>query len=116
MLLQKLAQGVLRVQTPLGPRFVRPVFAERVYLLWLFRNFPALPANVLSRRQQRRIETMCQRHGFISQFGASYGEEFAVLGTLEQRVPAQETASATDARSSIRGAVSPFTADVQQQS
>ena len=115
MLLEKLAEGVLRVQTPLGPRFVRPVFTERVYLLWLFRNFPALPANVLSRRQQQRIERLCQRHGFISQFGASHGEEFAVLGTLEQRVPAQEASPVTDARSGIR-AVSPCTADAQQQS
>jgi len=116
MLLEKLAEGVLRVQTPLGPRFVRPVFAERVYLLWLFRNFSALPANVLSRRQQRRIERMCQRHGFVSRFGASHGEEFAVLGTLEQRVPTEETPLATDARSSIQGAVSPLTADARQQS
>jgi len=116
MLLEKLAEGVLRVQTPLGPRFVRPVFGERVYLLWLFRNFPALPANVLSRRQQRRIEGMCQKHGFISQFGASHGEEFAVLGTLEQRVPAQEAPVARDIAANIRSAVSSLTADAQQES
>jgi len=116
MLLEKLVEGVLRVQTPLGPRFVRPVFAERVYLLWLFRNFPALPANVLSRRQQRRIEGMCLKHGFISQVGASHGEELAVLGTLEQRPPAQEAPVVRDTAASIRSTVSSLTADAQQES
>ena len=91
MLLEKLAEGVLRVQTPLGPRFVKPPFAQRVYLLWVFRNFHTLPANVLSRSQQQRIERMCQRHGFVSQFGPNQVEDFAVLGTLEQRPPVQET-------------------------
>jgi hypothetical protein len=116
MLLEKLAEGVLRVQTPLGPRFVKPVFIERVYLLWVFRNFPALPANVLSRSQQQRIERMCQRHGFVSQFGPKQAEDFALLGTLEQRPPAQETPWARAVPASISAAVSGFAADAQQQS
>lgn len=116
MWLEKLAEGVLRVQTPLGPRFVKPVFAERVYLLWLFRNFPTLPASVLSRRQQRRIEGMCQKRGFVSHFGVGQREGFAVLGTLEQRPPADETSQARGIAEGIRDAVSSFAVDVQRQS
>jgi hypothetical protein len=116
MWLEKLAEGVLRVQTPLGPRFVKPVFAERVYLLWLFRNFSALPANVLSRKQQRRIEGMCQRRGFVSHLGVGQREGFAVLGTLEQRPPADETSPARGMTAGIGGAVSSFAVDAQRQS
>lgn len=116
MLLEKLAEGVLRVQTPLGPRFVKPVFAERVYLLWLFRNFPTLPAIVLSPRQQRRIEGMCQKRGFVSHFGAGRPEGFAVLGTLEQRPPVDETSQTRAIAAGIHDAVSSFAVDAQRQS
>jgi len=36
MWMEKLAQGVLRVLTPLGPRYLNPSFAQRLYLLWIF--------------------------------------------------------------------------------
>jgi hypothetical protein len=39
MWLEKLSWGVLRVLTPLGPRYVKPSLAQRFYLLWIFRNF-----------------------------------------------------------------------------
>jgi len=115
MLLEKLAEGVLRVQTPLGPRFVKPVFIERVYLLWVFRNFPVLPANVLSRSQQQRVERMCQRHGFVCQFGPKHAEDFALLGTLEQRLSAQETPWALGVPANICAPVSGFAADAEPQ-
>ena len=66
MWMEKLAQGVLRVLTPLGPRYLNPSFAQRLYLLWIFRNFETLPVKELSPGQQRRIEAMCARHGFVS--------------------------------------------------
>ena len=48
VLLNYLRWGVLRLVTPLGPRYVRPRFLERVYLIWVFRNFRAAQ-QVLSR-------------------------------------------------------------------
>jgi hypothetical protein len=53
MLIEKLAAGVVQVQTPIGPRYVMPSFLQRVYLLWMFRHFAILPHAVLNRRQQR---------------------------------------------------------------
>ena len=64
MLIEKLADGVVRVQTAIGPRYLKPSFLQRVYLLWMFRNFPNLPHAVLSRRQQRLIDRMCAEQRF----------------------------------------------------
>jgi len=83
MWLEKLSQGVLRVLTPTGPRYVRLSLAERLYLLWIFRNFSTLPFKVLSRRQQSWINRVCTAHGFVSQVGS----QATLLGTLEQRPP-----------------------------
>jgi len=56
-------------------------------LLWLFRNFPTLPVKVLSARQQKHIEAMCSRHGFLSLHGDLI--DLPVLGTLEERPPVE---------------------------
>ena len=48
MLIEKLAAGVVQVQTPIGPRYVMPSFLQRIYLLWMFRNFPILPPELTS--------------------------------------------------------------------
>src|SRR5690348_18054680 len=66
MLIDKLAVGVVQVQTPIGPRYIMPSFLQRVYLLWVFRNFPILPHAVLSARQQRMIDRMCSEQVFAS--------------------------------------------------
>jgi hypothetical protein len=84
MWLEKLSHGVLRVLTPMGPRYVRPSLAERVYLLWVFRNFSTLPVKVLSERQQSWINRVCTTHGFISLLRSA---DASLLGTLEQRAP-----------------------------
>ena len=81
MSLQKLSGGVLRILTPLGPRYLRPSFAQRIYLLWIFRNFSTLPAKVLTSRQTRLIDAICANHNFV----ATLGQDLLVLGTLEQR-------------------------------
>src|SRR5215470_14288798 len=85
MWLEKLASGVLRVLTPLGPRYLKPSFAQRLYLLWIFRNFQTLPVKVLSSRQRRLIESMCDADQFVS-FGVGV-DDAPLLGTLEQRPP-----------------------------
>ena len=116
MLMQTLFAGVLRVLTPLGPRYVNPSFVQRIYLLWIFRNFHTLSVRVLSLRQQRWIEMICAEHGFVSLPDLHAFEETPVLGTLEQRPT--ETGSLPPRRpsQSVSGAVAPFAADMQQRS
>jgi hypothetical protein len=87
MLIDKLAAGVVQVQTPIGPRYVMPSFTQRVYLLWMFRNFPILPHAVLSRRQQRMIDRMCGEQRFASMAYADGLGEVPVIGTIEHRPP-----------------------------
>src|SRR5260370_14253797 len=86
MWLEKLSFGVLRVLTPLGPRYLKPSFAQRLYLLWIFRNFQTLPLKVLSSHQQRLLESMCAENRFVS-FGIGV-DDAPLLGTLERRPPA----------------------------
>jgi hypothetical protein len=113
MWMEKLSFGVLRVLTPLGPRYLNPSFAQRLYLLWIFRNFETLPVKVLSPRQQRRIEAMCARHGFVSVLEPNGLMDTPLLGTLEQRPP---VAPPRRSDRSVSEAVSPFAADFQQRS
>jgi hypothetical protein len=117
MWLEKLSWGVLRVLTPLGPRYVNPTFAQRLYLLWIFRNFHTLPVKVLSARQQKWIDGMCAMHGFVSLMELNGFAETPLLGTLEQR-PAMEPQSLPPRRpsQSVPGAMPPLVADAQQRS
>jgi hypothetical protein len=85
MLIEKLAGGVVRVQTPIGPRYVMPSFLQRVYLLWMFRNFPILPHAVLNGRQQRMIDQMCGEQRFESLAYVDGMDEAPVIGTVERR-------------------------------
>jgi hypothetical protein len=113
MWMEKLAQGVLRVLTPLGPRYLNPSFAQRLYLLWIFRNFETLPVKVLSPGQQRRIEAMCAHHGFVSVLEPNGLVDTPLLGTLEQRPP---VASPRRPNRSVSDAVGSFAADFRQSS
>src|SRR5579862_1398232 len=85
MLIEKLAAGVVQVQTPIGPRYVMPSFLQRVYLVWMFRNFPILPHAVLSIRQQRMIDRMFSEQRFASMAYADGMDEAPVIGTIERR-------------------------------
>ena len=113
MWMEKLSQGVLRVLTPLGPRYLNPSLAQRLYLLWIFRNFETLPVKVLSPRQQRRIDAMCDRHGFVSVLEPNGLVDTPLLGTLEQRPPVAEPRRSNR---SVSDSVAPFAADIQQRS
>ena len=117
MWMEKLSFGVLRVLTPLGPRYVNPSFLQRLYLLWIFRNFDTLPVKVLSSRQQKRIDALCAQHGFISMLELAASGEVPILGTLEQR-PAFESEARPPRRpsQSVSDAVAPFAADVRRGS
>jgi hypothetical protein len=87
MFIEKLAVGVVQVQTPIGPRYVMPSFLQRVYLVWMFRHFPILPHAVLNRRQQRMIDRMCSEQRFASMAYADGMDEAPVIGTVERRPP-----------------------------
>jgi len=87
MLIEKLAAGVIQVQTPIGPRCIMPSFLQRIYLLWMFRHFPILPHAVLSRWQQRLIDRMCSEQKFASIAYFDGMNEAPVIGTIEHRPP-----------------------------
>jgi hypothetical protein len=111
---EKLFSGVLRVTTPLGPRYLQPSFGQRLYLLWVFRNFNTLPVKVLSARQQRFVESMWANNRFIS-FGIG-AHDVPLIGTLEQRPPVSPDALPTRrASSSVAESVVPFATDARQR-
>ncbi|HZP62161.1 MAG TPA: hypothetical protein VFB28_02000 [Terriglobales bacterium] len=112
MWLQRLCWGVLRVLTPIGPRYVKPSFRQRVYLLWIFRNFHTLPVKVLSPKQQHWIDGLCAEKGFVPL--SERDADFPVLGTLEQR-PAMEPQRFSTRAKPASDSVAPFAADAQHR-
>jgi hypothetical protein len=114
MLIEKLAAGVVQVQTPIGPRYVIPSFRQRVYLLWMFRNFPILPHAVLNRRQQRMIDRMCREQRFASMAYADGLDEAPVIGTIEHRPPI--AADQLPSRRSISSEAGNLAAEARQRS
>jgi hypothetical protein len=116
MLIEKLSIGVLRVVTPVGPRYVRPPFPQRAYLVWMFRHFDTLPLKVLSRRQQRLVDELCSNRRFVPA-PHGYGEEAPVLGTVDWE-PVAETREEVWKRSTaaLRSAVARLTSAVQNRS
>ena len=110
MWIEKLFSGVLRVVTPLGPRFLKPSLFQRIYLLWVFRNFQTLPFKVLSNRQQRLVEAMCDENRFVP-WGVGF-DDAPLLGTLEQRPPApSHPLPPRRPSTSVDEAVAPFAAE-----
>jgi len=114
MWLEKLSSGVLRVITPVGPRYLRPSLLQRLYMLWVFRNFQTLPVKVLSSYQQRLLESMWAENRFVA-FGVG-AEDAPLLGTLEQR-PAAPSATLPPRRpsGSVTDTVASFAADAQRR-
>src|SRR5947209_10918528 len=86
MWMEKLSAGVLRVLTPIGPRYIRPSFLERLYLVWIFRYFHNLPQQVLSPRQQRLIDRLCTTQEFVFLLSNGF-DEALVIGTVERLKP-----------------------------
>jgi hypothetical protein len=117
MWMEKLFDGVLRVLTPLGPRYLKPSFPQRIYLLWIFRHFQTLPLQVLSPRQRRLIDALCTQQRFVTLSQSNGWEEAPILGTLERRPPV-EVEGLTQRRpsTSVSDGVSPLVADLRQRS
>ena len=114
MWIEKLADGVVQVQTPIGPRYVMPSFLQRMYLVWMFRHFPILPHAVLNRRQQRMIDRMCSEQRFASMAYADGMDEAPVIGTVERRPPIG--ASQLAPGRAVTGDSSSLAAEVRQRS
>jgi len=89
MWIDKLADGVVQVQTPIGPRYVMPSFFQFAYFLWMFRHFPILPHAVLSSWQQRLIDRLCSEQRFVSMAYADGLDDAPVIGTVERRSAAE---------------------------
>ncbi len=113
MWIEKLFEGVVRMMTPIGPRYIQLSLWQRVYFLWIFRHFEQLPQQVLSERQQRFVDQLCVEHRFISL--PSSMDEATIIGTLE-RIPVMRVEEASEKRpvASAKDASAPLVADLQQ--
>ena len=111
MWIVKLAAGVVRIITPIGPRYIQLTFWQRAYFLWIFRHFDKLPQQVLSPRQQRFIDRLCVEHRFISL--PSFIEEAPIIGTLE-RLPLLQVEETPGKPSAVKEAPAPLVADLPQ--
>lgn len=86
MWIEKLSDGVLELETPIGPRYVQPNFAQRAYLMWTFRNFFSLPQQVLRPWELRLIDRVCSENRFVS-LSTAGARERPVIGRIERRAP-----------------------------
>jgi hypothetical protein len=85
MWIEKLSDGVLCVQTALGPRYIRPTLWQRFYLTWVFRNFGSLPEQVLSGRQRRLVSELCRAQNFITPSFSNGLLDAPIIGIVERR-------------------------------
>jgi len=88
MWIEKLADGVLELDTAIGPRYVQPSFLQRAYLIWTFRNFFSLPQQVLRPWEIRLIDRLCNENRFVSLMAAG-AHDRPVIGRVERRAPSQ---------------------------
>jgi hypothetical protein len=114
MWMEKLASGVLRVQTPIGPRYIGPSFRDRIFLLWIFRHFDNLPQQVLAGWQRRFIERLCVEHHFIA-IPHKNLTEAPVIGTLERRPIGGSEPGAANAGAMENAGSSSIVADARQR-
>ncbi len=88
MWIEKLIDGVLQVDTPIGPRYVQPTLIQRACLIWIFRNFVSLPQQVLRPWQRQLIERLWSENRFVS-LSVAGGADRLVIGQIERRMPSQ---------------------------
>ncbi len=115
----KLSRGVVEILTPIGPRYLRLTFWQRLYFVWMFRNFSTLPQQVLSRVGLNMIEDLCARQAFV-RFGRG-ADEAPVIGTVERyqvKLVGEESQPSRrpPARIAEEPAISPFAADASRKS
>src|SRR5271169_7117784 len=88
MWIEKLTDGVIELDTPIGSRYVQPNLVERAYLIWTFRNFFSLPQQVLLPWERRLIDRLWSENRFVSLATAGASDR-PVIGRIERRAPAQ---------------------------
>src|ERR1700733_13837341 len=88
MWIEKLTDGVLELDTPIGPRYVQPNFVQRAYLIWTFRNFFSLPQQVLRPWQLRLIDRLLNENRFVS-VSIVGAPDRPVIGKIERRATDQ---------------------------
>ena len=113
MWMEKLAGGVLRVSTPLGPRYIAPSLRQRIFLLWIFRNFQTLPMQVLAGWQRRLVESMCTEHRFVA---IADLQDTPVIGTVERRPPVEVETPVRRPSASVGESVPSMVAENRQSS
>jgi len=86
MWIEKLRDGIVEVDTPIGRRYVQPNFAQRAYLIWTFRNFFSLPQQVLRPWQLRLIDRLWSENRFVP-LSAAGAPDKPVIGKIERRAP-----------------------------
>lgn len=103
MWIDKLSDGVLELDTPIGARYVQPNLAQRAYLIWTFRNFFSLPQQVLRPWERRLIDRLWNANEFISLSSAAGAHDRPVIGRIERRASPQ-----ADLHAEVRADVLPF--------
>lgn len=117
MWIDKLAGGVVRIITPIGPRYIELTFWQRIYFLWIFRHFDKLPQQVLSAREQRVIDALCVEQSLLTL--PSTMDEATIIGTLERIPLVQLEEELPPKRPAVRvtdGSPASLAADVQHRS
>ena len=104
MWFEKLSEGVLCIQTALGPRYLRPAFWQRLYLMWIFRHFESLPPQVLKVWEQRFLENLCRSDLYVSLMRNNGLEDAPVIGTLENRISVVLEEEGADVMTRVRRA------------
>jgi hypothetical protein len=111
MWIEKLTDGVLELDTPIGPRYVQPNFAQRAYLIWTFRNFFSLPQQVLLPWERRLVDGLWGGNHFVSLSVAGKPDR-PVIGRIERRAPTQ--AEAVPMRKPVAASNSPVAEPTQE--
>src|SRR5208337_6447 len=91
MWIEKLIDGVVKLDTPIGSRYIQPSFAQRAFLMWTFRNFFSLPQQVLRPRELRLIDRLWSESRFVA-LSAAGAPDKPVIGRVERRAPARAEA------------------------
>jgi hypothetical protein len=84
MWIEKLAHGILEIDTPIGPRYLQPPFVQRAALMWTFRNFGSLPQQVLRGRERRLVDRLLMENRFVALSATSQSDRI-IIGRIERR-------------------------------
>jgi hypothetical protein len=85
MWIENLRDGVVQLDSPIGPRYVRPNVVQRAYLIWMFRNFVCLPQQVLLPWERRLIDQLWSKNRFVS-LAVAGAPDRPIIGKIEARV------------------------------